>query len=59
MAGLNLFGIDESNRLYWDGQRIAMDVRLTRFQTFLAVIAAVGALLSGLSDALQYLGLNF
>ena len=52
--GLNLFGIDQQNRLYWDGQRVAFTLRLENYQIFLLTLASVGAFLSGASDALTY-----
>lgn len=58
MDGLSLIGIDERNRLYWDGKRIATALKLNRLELLLLSVAAIGALLSGLSDALGYLKID-
>jgi hypothetical protein len=41
--GLTLLGIHEkTNRLYWDGQQVALTIRLRWFELTLAIFAAVG-----------------
>ncbi|MER9733028.1 hypothetical protein [Mesorhizobium sp. M0217] len=48
---INLLEVDDvDGRLYWKGKGVVLERRLTLdwFQTFLATIAAVGALLAGI-----------
>lgn len=59
LQGLSLLGIDEQNRLYWDGKRLAT-LTLTGWQklgaflvTVSAVIAAASAAVSAIADWLQ------
>jgi hypothetical protein len=56
LDGLSLLGIDDENRLYWDGQRIAT-LTLTRWQkvgafvvTASALIGAMAAVTSAIAD---------
>lgn len=59
MAGASLFGIDGRDRLYWDGRPLAYKVKLSAFQNFLVIIGALGAFLSGFTDALEYLNIKW
>ncbi|TIQ99501.1 hypothetical protein [Mesorhizobium sp.] len=51
LDGLDHLGVDpKTNELYWDGQKIVMERKLSLdwYQTFLATIGAFGALLAGI-----------
>lgn len=50
--GLALFGIDEENRLYWDGKRLAT-LTLTRWQKIGAVIVTVSAAVAATAAAVS------
>lgn len=59
---LERLGIDASNRLYWDGKRVEVQVGLTRLQKLLAfviglcaVLGGLGGFVTGLKDASEFL----
>lgn len=59
-GGLGLLGVGPDGTLYWDGKPIVVrkGIDLTWWQTLIAVVAALGAFASGLTDLLQYLGIK-
>lgn len=56
----DLMGVDDQGRLYFDGKQIATvsEVRLTTFQTTLAVLAAMAAISMGVFDVLRFFGMG-
>lgn len=50
MDELDHFEVDGDDKLYWKGKAVVLEKRiaLDRYQTFLATIAAFGALLAGI-----------
>jgi hypothetical protein len=43
--GVGLFGIDHTNKLYWDGKEVVLrGVRLDWFERILAICVAIGTL---------------
>lgn len=55
---LGRFSVDKNNRLLWDGEVVVTENRLTltRLQLTLAIIATVGAALSGIHPYLVSFG---
>lgn len=60
MEGLDHVGVGRDGTLYWDGKPIVVrkGIDLTWWQTMIAVVAALGAFASGMTDLLQYLGIK-
>jgi hypothetical protein len=58
MRGLDLLGIDEKHRLYWDGEEVVVTRRLelTPWQRRLAGAVAVVGVLVGLTELAGYFG---
>ncbi len=56
IGGLNLLGIGPDNRLYWDGQALRIERRLSLnwWQSLLATIAAFGTAANGTIAVLKY-----
>lgn len=57
LNGLNLLGIGEDDRLYWDGKEIQMRrrLRLTWWQGLMISIGALGAAAQGATAVLMWL----
>lgn len=54
----DLLGFDRRGNLYWDGQQlqIASKLSLTRFQAFVASVAAASALAIAIVEVARFLG---
>ena len=50
---LDLLGIDEQNRLYWNGDQVELSYRLTRWQAVGAVSVTISAIVGALATAVQ------
>lgn len=48
--GLGKFSVDDDGRLYWDGQAVVLEQRITLkgYELVLATVAATGAALAGI-----------
>lgn len=54
MDGTSLIGIDGQGRIYWDGQRLAVDsLSLTSWQKFGAVVIAVSTAIAAIAACLS------
>ena len=58
--GLNLLGLDERHRLYWDGEEIVVTskLELTPWQRRLGVAVAVAAILASIAQFAPWLGIK-
>ncbi|TAU80469.1 hypothetical protein ELI41_29625 (plasmid) [Rhizobium leguminosarum] len=54
-SGLNLFGIDVDNNLYWDGRRLQHITRLGRTERGLAWLVALSTVASAIFQGLELL----
>ncbi len=59
-GGLTLLGIGPDNRLYFDGMQLEVrnPLKLTWWQTAIATMASIGALLAGLAALLPFFGIT-
>lgn len=53
LENLDDFGVDDSGRLYWRGERVRTDVRLTRLQALTAGLAVAAVIVQGIHDAVE------
>ena len=60
MEGLDLLGLDERHRLYWDGEEIVVTrkLELTPWQRRLGVAVAVAAILASIAQFAPWLGIE-
>jgi hypothetical protein len=53
MDELDRFKVDAKGRLYWDDERVTVDVRLTPWQRTGAILVSVAVLIGGIGAAAQ------
>lgn len=58
IKGLQLLGIDNKGRLFWDGKQLQTVTRLGLFERILATLVAIGTLSMAIFDILRFFGLG-
>jgi len=56
LEGLQLLGLDNEGRLFWDGKQLQTVTRLGLFERALAALVAIGTLSMAIFDVLRFFG---